>query len=92
MKKTLLILTSLVFLAGCQASSHNTGNITNGESSAGYSQDSGTSKELPKDRANANAEDVAVNVIGGVVFGGLIILLVLLLGVTIKEVAESANE
>ncbi len=54
MKKTLLILTSLVFLAGCQSSSHNTGNITNGESSAGYSQDSGTSKELPKDRANAS--------------------------------------
>ena len=58
MKKTLLILTSLVFLAGCQASSHNTGNITNGGSSAGYSQDSGTSKELPKDRANATTNQV----------------------------------
>ena len=89
MKKTLLILTSLVFLAGCQASSHNTGNITNGGSSAGYSQDSGTSKELPKDRANATSAGDAVATVLGV---GVVVLFALLLGLAIKVTAEDYNE
>lgn len=48
MKKTLLILTSLIFLVGCQASSHNTGNITNGGSSAESVQDSENTNKHPK--------------------------------------------
>ncbi len=89
MKKTLLILTSLVFLAGCQASSHNTGNIANGGSFAGYSQDSGTSKELPKDRANATSAGDAVATVLGV---GVVVLFALLLGLAIKVTAEDYNE
>ncbi len=85
MKKTLLILTSLVFLAGCQASSHNTGNITNGGSSAESVQDSENTNKHPKGTErnghtalSATASDVAYVAII-VVLGASIIGLVSLL-------------
>ncbi len=78
MQKILIIITSLVFLTGCGNSSYNTGNITNKDSSAGFSQDSGTTKEIPKDKANANGEpsDNTAKIIGTVLIVSLVVYLI----------------